>query len=154
MGNKPNKELVSSAPAIDISSSVPMLIISGTIVAIMSVLTIYILIKIPTTLVKASKKVVQNTAKNATPLLLQAQNKKDTKRNRIKLTPVLIIVMKIVLVLIPILLVFASQYLENQTIDFYISIYIGVLLACFSLLLFVFQYLAAAFMLVKKQEIW
>jgi hypothetical protein len=141
------------APAIDMGTSLPMIITTAVITVFMIGLSLYIIIKIPSTLIKASKKVVQTATENATPLLLHAQNKKDTKKNRIKLTPLLTMIMKIILVFIPVIFSFMSQYLEKQTIDFYIAIFVGILLACFSLLFFVFQYLIAELLMVKKQDI-
>jgi len=137
-----------------LSSSVPMIIITAVVTFIMIVLTLYIIIKIPSTLVKASKRVVQGAAEGATPIVLQAQNKKETKRNLIKLTPVIIFIMKLILIIIPVILAFTSQFIEKQVFNFFISMYVAVLLACFSLLFFVFQYLAAGLMSVKKQDIW
>lgn len=139
---------------IDLTASVPMIIITAVITFVMVALTLYILIKIPSTLIKSSKKVVQTAAEGAVPLILQAQNKKVTKRSRLKLTPFLIVIMKYILIFFPVILAFTSQFIEKPTFDFFISMYIGVLLACFSLLFFVFQYLVAEVMSVKKQDIW
>ncbi|MCX6728495.1 MAG: hypothetical protein NTV39_01880 [Candidatus Saccharibacteria bacterium] len=139
---------------IDLTSSVPMIIMTAVITFVMVALTLYILIKIPSTLIKSSKKVVRTAAEGAAPLVLQVQNKKVTTRSRLKLTPFLIIIMKLILIFLPLILAFASQFIEKQIFDFFISIYIGVLLACFSLLFFVFQYMIAEIMLVKRQDIW
>jgi hypothetical protein len=154
MSHGATKQVITPSTNIDLNSSMPMIIITAVITFVMVAITIYIIIKIPSTLIKTSKKVVQSTAESATPLILQAQNKKDTKKNRIKMTPLLTMIMKVILVSIPVILAFASQFIEKQIFDFFIAIYIGVLLACFSLLFFVFQYLAAALMSVKKQDIW
>ena len=149
-----NTQKVAPTLNIDLSTNIPMIIITAVITFFMVALTLYIIIKIPTTLIKASKKVVQSTAEHAAPMILQAQNKKDNKRNHLKLTPKLVLAMKIILVLAPIIFVFASQFIEKPIVDLYISIYIGGLLACFSILFFIFQYLAAELMSVKKQDIW
>jgi hypothetical protein len=154
MSHGTTKQVTTPSANIDLGSSIPMIIITFVITFIMVVLTVYIIIKIPTTLAKASKKVVQGAAENATTLVLQAQNKKNTKKNHIKMTPKLVLIMKIILVLVPIIFVFNSQFIEKQIFDFFIAMYIGGLLACFSLLFFVFQYLAAELMSVKKQDIW
>jgi hypothetical protein len=153
MNHSATKQVITPSTNIDLNSSIPMIIITAVITFVMVALTIYIIIKIPSTLIKTSKKVVQSAAENATPLILQAQNKKDTKRNHLKLTPSLVIVMKLILIIAPVLFAFGSQFIEKQAFDFFIAMYIGVLLACFSLLFFVFQYLAAGLMSVKKQDI-
>jgi hypothetical protein len=153
MGNKQSDQVVQSTQVIDVSQNIPMLIITAGITIAMILLSIYIILKIPSSLVKTSKKVVRSSADNATNLILQAQ-KKDTKKNHMILTPLVIIVMKILLIIIPVILVFTSQFIEKQIFDFYISIYIGGLLACFSLLFFVFQYLIAGILSVKNRDLW
>ena len=108
---------------LDLTASVPMIIIAAVITFVMVVLTLYILIKIPSTLIKSSKKVVQIAAEGAVPLILQAQKKKVTKRSRVKLTPFLIVIMKLILIFIPVVLVFVSQFIEKQMFekdDFYV----------------------------------
>jgi hypothetical protein len=149
-----NQAAQPASSTVNLSSSVPMIIITAVIIFIMIVITIYIIIKIPSTLMQTSKKVAQNTAKSAAPIVLQVRNKKETKTNLIKLTPFLTFIMKIILISLPIILAYVSQFIENQVFDFFISMYVAVLLACFSLLFFVFQYLAGGLMLVRKQDIW
>ncbi len=143
-----------STTNVDLAASVPMIIITAVITFTMVVFTLYVLIKIPSTLIKSSKKVVQVAAESAASLILQAQNKKVSKRSRLKLTPFLFIIMKFILIFIPVILAFTSQLTEKPIFNLFISMYIGVLLACFSVLFFVFQYLASELMSVKKQDIW
>ena len=83
MEQEPSSHVVKTSPVIDMSSSIPMMIITAIIVIVMSVLTIYILIKIPSSLIKASKKVVHEAAENVAPIVLKAQNKKDNKTQSI-----------------------------------------------------------------------
>lgn len=124
------------------------------VTVIMVLLTLYIIIKIPSTLAKASKKVVHQAAENATPLVLQVQHKKNTKKNHIKLTSGLIILMKVVLILIPVILTITSQFLQQQTLDFYIAMYVSVWLASFGVVFFGLQYLLASVLSVKHQDLW
>lgn len=154
MSPEPTSHVVESTPVVNLSSSIPMIIITVVITFIMAALTMYILIKIPSTLMKASKKVVHSAAENATPLVLQAQNKKDTKRNYLKLTPLLVVIMKIILVITPVILTFSSQFLEKQTLNFYLAMYVSLWLFGFSTIFFVLQYILASFLSVKKQELW
>lgn len=154
MNTETTKQTMQPSANIDLTASVPMIIITAVITFVMVTLTLYILIKIPSTLIKSSKKVAQTVAEGAAPLILQAQNKKVTKRSRLKLTPFLIVIMKCILIFFPVILAFTSQFIEKPAFDFFISMYIGVLLACLSLLFFVFQYFAAELMSVKKQDIW
>lgn len=154
MVNEPSTQPTNPSGVIDINSSIPLMIIATIVTIVMSVLTIYIMIKIPSTLIKSSKKVAQRAAEEATPIVLKLQNKKNTKKNQIKINPIVIVVIKILIVVAPIVLVFTSQFIEKQIFDFYISIYIGGLLACFSLLLFVFQYLVASILSVRTKDLW
>lgn len=154
MSRGTDKNVVKPTTGFDFSINLPMLIIAIIITVVMVVLTVYILVKIPSTLIRTSKKVAYSAAENATPLVLQFQNKKDTKKNRIKLTPFLIVIMKIILTFTPVIFAFISQFTEKPTFDFYIAMYISILLACFSLLFFVFQYMAASLLSIKKQDIF
>jgi hypothetical protein len=154
MSQGTDKNVVKPTAPFDLSQNLPMTIITVVITLVMVVLTIYILIKIPSILIKTSKKVAHSAAENATPLVLKFQNKKDTKKNHIKLTPSLIIVMKILLTFIPVILAYFSQFTEKQILNFYVAIYVSVLLACFSLLFFVFQYLAASLLSIKKEDVF
>lgn len=154
MSQGKTNQTVAPSNNIDINSNIPMIIIAAVIVFVIVVLTLYIIIKIPSTLVKTSEKAVHSAADNVAPLVLQLQRKKDTKRNHLKLTPFLIVIMKLILVFLPVALAFISQFIGKQVLDFFIAAYVSVLLACFSLLFFVFQYLVAELMSIKKKDIW
>lgn len=129
------------------------IIIAAIVIAIMVALTLYIFIKMPSIIIKTSKKVVQETADNVAPLVLRIQHKKDTKGNKIKLTPILVIIMKIILVTIPTILAIMSRFIENQMIDSYISTCVGLFLAGSSLLFFGAQYLVGKFFAIKRQDL-
>jgi hypothetical protein len=104
-------------------------------------------------IIKTSKKIVHGVAGNVTPLLLKIQHKKDTKKYHIKLTARLILVIKAMVIVIPIILTFTSQFIEKQSIDFFIAMYVSLWLACFSLIFFVIQYSLANILSVKRQEL-
>ena len=142
-----------SQPSISLEPNILLVIMAGIITAVMIILTIYTLIKMPGILIKNSKKVVVKTAKAAAPMVLKYQHKKDSPKNRIKLTLQLIIIIKLTLIILPIILTILSQLTENQTFDFRISIYVSSFLAGFSFILFVFQYLFAHLFAIDRQEI-
>lgn len=151
----PNRPIINKAPVVANSSPDIFVIVFGIIITVTIVLlTIYILIKIPSTIVKTSKNVVHKTAENITPIVLQVQHKKDSKRNRIKLSFRIILFIKAMLVVIPLIFSFTSQFTEKQMIDFHISIQLGLWLAGFSVIFFAFQYILANLLLVKKQDLW
>jgi hypothetical protein len=149
-----NTHVTRSSNVISPSLSMPMMILAIVITIFVVALTVYIIAKMPSTIAKTSKKVVHETAECITPLILNIQHKKDTEKNHIKLTPRLIMILKIILVTIPVVLALISQFIERQMIEFRIAIYVSLWLAGFSLLFFTFQYLIAKLLSVKKQNIW
>jgi len=131
-----------------------LLIFVGIIfVVIMVALTIFILIKMPSTIVKVGKKVVHGAAENVTPLILRAQHKKDNKQNRKKLSARLVMVLKIILVIIPLILSYTSKFTESQMFDFNIAMIVAAWLAGSSIIFFVAQYLLTKIFEIKKQDI-
>jgi len=130
------------------------MIILVVVTIIMVALTIYILIKIPSTIVRTSKNIVHKTAEDATPLILRIQHKKDNKSNHLKLTPRLVLFMKIIILIAPVVLSFTSQFIDKQVIDFYIAMYASLWLACVSVIFFVFQYILASLFAIKRQDLW
>lgn len=143
-----------SSAVVDSGPNTLPIIVVAVITIIMAVLTIYIFIKIPSIIAKTSKKIVHKTAENITPTVLRIQNRKDTKKNHIKLTSHLILIIKIVLIITPIILSFLSRFMEKQIFDFYIVMYVSVWLAGISMIFFVIQYFLARLLLVKRQDLW
>ena len=154
--NTTNPVVEPTVVAVSSGNSSPnvLLIFVGIIfVVIMIALTIFILIKMPSTIVNTGKKVVHGVAENVTPLILRAQHKKDNKQNRKKLSSTLIIILKITLVIIPLILAYASKFTDNQMFDFNIAMIVAIWLLGSSLIFFVAQYLLAKLFEIKKQDL-
>lgn len=152
--NVDNPIIKSPTAIVNTSSNILLTIIAVAIVVIMAALTIYIFIKLPSMLIKTSKRAVNETAKNITPIILRIQHKKDTPKNHKKLSSRLVIVIKLILIIAPVIFSFTSQLLDKQIIDFYIAMYVILWLAGVSLTLFVFQYVIAKLLLIKRQDLW
>lgn len=149
-----DSNVIKSTELINSNSNTLPIIIVAVITIIMVAFTIYIIVKIPSTIIKTSKKIVHEVAEKVTPAILRLQNRKDTKKNHIKLSSGLILILKIVLITVPIILSFMSQFIEKQMIDFYIVMYISLWLGVFSLIFFVSQYFIARLLLITKQNLW
>jgi len=145
--------VVKSTPAIDSGPNIFLIIIGAIITMTMIGLTIYILIKMPSTIAKTSQNFVHKAAETSTHIVLQIQHKKETKKNRIKLTPRLIFILKIILVILPIILAITSQFVEKQMLDYHIAIYASVWLAIISTVLFTFQFVLASVLSITKTDI-
>ncbi len=130
------------------------LIITAVIMVSVISLTIYILIKLPSTIIKTGKKIVHETAEFATPILIKAQNKKETKKFHLKLSSRLVLTMKTTLVFIPIILTYLSQFIEKQVLDYRVAIYVSVSIAVISVILFTLQYIFSYLLKIKKQDLW
>ena len=154
--NANNPVVEPTVEAVSYGNSGPnvLLIFIGIIfVVIMVALTIFILIKMPSTIVNAGKKVVHGAAENVTPLVLRAQHKKDNKKNHKKLSSQLVIILKIVLVVIPLVLAYTSKFTESKIFDFNIAMIVAIWMAGSSVIFFAVQYLLAKLFEIKKQDI-
>jgi hypothetical protein len=149
-----NSQVTKSTTTASFDSNILLTIIAIIIAIVVVVFALYILIKIPSTLVKTGKKIVHETAENTAPLVLMIQHQKDTKRNHIKITARLILIIKTILIIIPVILTFMSQFLEKQMISFYIAMCVSILLVCLSIVFFIFQYFIAILLQVKRQNLW
>ncbi len=149
-----DKQVYKPLVIIDTGINMPLMIVSAIIAIFMLLVTVYIIYKIPITIAKTSEKIVHSTAENITPIVLHAQHKKDTKSNHKKISIRLVIFIKIILIIIPVILSFTSQYIDSKQIDFDIAVYVSLWLACFSILSFATQYIFANLLSVKKQDLW
>lgn len=140
--------------AVGPSVGIPFIAFSVIIIVVMLALTIYVIFKVPSTIVKTGKKLVNETAEDIMPLLLKAQHKKDTKKRHLKLTSLLVLIIKIGLLITPLALSLLSRFLEKQMFDYNVVIFISLWLAGFSFISFCLQYLLAKVLAVKRQDIW
>ena len=138
-----------TSPSVDIF----VIVISIMIVVVMLALTVYLLFKIPSTIVKTSKKIVFETAEKTAPLILHVQHKKETKKNRLKLTPRLVLIFKVILMLVPLILIFLSKSIENEFISFDLVLIVGVWLAIVCAINFILQYVCGRLLKVKLQDL-
>lgn len=150
----PSNHVVKSTESLSLVSNPLVIIISIAITIIMALITMYIIFKIPSTIVKTTKKALHNTAENVTPLVLRIQHKKDTKKNHISLTPRIILILKIILITAPLILSFTSKFAGKQMFDFYITMFISLWLACASIVFFAFQYILAVILSTKRHDLW
>ncbi|MDN5274584.1 MAG: rane protein of unknown function [Candidatus Saccharibacteria bacterium] len=129
-------------------------IVLTVVVAAALAITVYAFFVLPRSIVKTSNKIVYKTAESMTPIVIKAQHKHDTKRNRIKITSRLVIVLKALLILVPLTLTVMSRLLQEQPIDYSIALTVGCGLACFSMVAFVVQYFVAMLLRVKISDLW
>lgn len=134
--------------------SVLLIILSFVIVAIMVSISIYAIIKTPSIIARAGKKVVDRTAEASAPLALKVSGKKDTARNRKKMAPMLRLIFKISLVVLPLAATLLSFLVEQPRIDYSIMQAFAIFLASVAFLLFALQYGLARLIGVKKDNIW
>lgn len=135
---------ISNTPVSEGISTNPFaMVMLGIVAIIMIAVTVYVMVKMPISMLKTSKKVVHKVANDATPILLKASRKKDTKKLRLKITSELIIVIKSAACLLPIIFLFAFQYVSDQQLDYLIVMIIGYGLVLLGVVSFWLQYLVA-----------
>lgn len=130
------------------------LVIMAIVVVVMVALTIYGLARLPFSLAKAGRKTVHKTTEKVVPIVIRAQHKKDTKKQRKLLTVRIRLIMKLVLILVPIVLTASSGLLHELPIDYLIAVTIGGGIAVMSVLFFVIQYLLAIWLRVTMSDLW
>ena len=132
----------------------PLMFVVGSIILItMIAITIFVIVKMPSTIAKTGQKIVHKSTESVIPIILNIQNKKETKRNKLKLSFGLILIFKTLLIIIPVIFTYTSQFIKDSTFDFYIAMYVSIFLLTISILLFGIQYLLAKLFLISRQDI-
>jgi len=124
-------------------------IVMGAAIALM----VYSFMKIPSVISKTNKKIVNQTVEFAAPVVSKIQHRPDNEKFRLKITPTIVIAIKIFLTIIPIIFSLASGLLSEQFIDYKIAIFISLGLAIISFVFFTIQYFLAYILHVKKADI-
>ena len=133
-------------------SGVILPILAALITIAIIVLTIFVIIKIPSTIVKTSKKVVYETAENVAPLVLKVQKKPDTKRRRVKLTKKIVMILKVLFIFLPLIAVILYKFVPSQELQFSIAIIVSVILNILGIIAFVAQYLLTYIFKLKSHD--
>lgn len=129
-------------------------IILTTVLAIVAIaVSVFIIIKIPSTIAKTSHKIIETTAKNTAPLVLKIQHKKINKKNKLKLTPKIMLLVKSLIVIMPIILTLTSRFIEKQFISYDIAIIASLFLASISVVFIAIQYTLLKIFNISKSEI-
>ena len=148
--NEPVKNVVANNPPVGSFYT----FIAFAVTALIIMLTVFLLVKIPLTIAKTSKQVVHKAAESAVPFVAKAVHKKPTKKARIKLTAEIIVAIKTLLVILPLVFTLVSQSITSQTFSFKISLTVSLFLAVNSTVIFIAQYLIAKLAKVSIQELW
>ncbi|HSW91055.1 MAG TPA: hypothetical protein VLG09_00230 [Candidatus Saccharimonadales bacterium] len=128
-------------------------VIVGITTFIMIVVTIYAFIKVPVGAVKASSKAIHRTAVTMTPVAISVQHKKDTKTLRMKITPQLTLIIKLLLSIIPVGLTLASLLLKEQQASYNVAIAVGAGLGLLAIVSFSIQYILLRLFRLKANEL-
>ncbi len=151
----PQKTLTTVTPMpIDIHSNVFIVVIVAIFTIIVVLISLYVFIKIPSTIVKSSTKIVHKVAESSAPVLMHMQHVPETTQNRKKVTFRITIVIKALIVIAPLALTYYSQFTNNRTLDFSMSMYLAACLAVLAFVFFMLQYAAARVFAVHKSELW
>ena len=141
-------------PAVITQSVNPLTFVVGSIILITVIaITIFVIVKMPSTIAKTGQKIVRKSTESVIPIILNIQNKKESKRNKIKLSFGLILIFKTLLIIIPVILTYTSQFIKDSTFDFYIAMYVSIFLLIISIVSFGIQYLLARLFSVNRQDI-
>lgn len=146
--------LIAITPPVEASEPNVFMIFLGVIVMGAAIaLVIYSFMKIPSTIAKANKKVVNQTVELAAPVISKIQHKPDNEKFRLRITPTIVISIKVFLIIVPIIFSLASGLLSEQFMDYKIATFISFWLFAFSMMLFIIQYCLAYILHVKEADI-
>ncbi len=152
--NDTPRYIENSTVATNSEPSLLMIIFIAFVVVFAVILTIYYFVKLPSMLARTGKKAVNKTAKSAVPFVLKIQHKKDTKKNRMQLTPKLIVILKLVIITLPMIFIFISQFYAIDILAYDMRVSVGLWLLDFSLAMFFLQYVFARLFSVKINDIY
>lgn len=148
------KPVVSPPPVFDIRSNLLIMIVAVIITVAAIILSIYVFVKTPTKVVQVTREAVHQSAEAITPVVLHVQHKMDTPKNHKKMVFNTAVLLKALIVVIPVIACFFSQFTDKQMLSFSITIYTSLCLAGLSALAFVSQYVLARLLSVKRQDVW
>jgi len=152
--NADDKSVSIIAPSAVISEPSVFMIFLGVIIMGAAIaLMIYSFMRIPSAIVRTNKKMISQVVEFSAPVASKIQHKPDNENFRLKITPSIVIVIKVLLVIVPIVFGLASGLLSEQFMDYNVSIYISFGLSLISLMLFSFQYLLAYLLYIEKSDI-
>lgn len=103
-------------------------------------IVLYLIIKAPISISRASSKVVRTAANKAAPAVLQLQKKRVTKKKRLQLSFSLVLILKLTAIVLLLLLTYLAQFFVEPLVPFQYIIGTGVFMAAVSLLFFGVQY--------------
>lgn len=131
-----------------------ILMIIGTIITFfIIVLTLYIIFKMPSSIVKTEKKIVHQTAATVAPIVIQIQKKEPTKRRQTIVKSKLIMWVKFIIVIIPTIFTTFSYLISKQSMNYPVAVFIGLGLTVISLFCFLLQYFLARILKVKSKDV-
>ncbi len=138
----------------DGNSSIIFLIFGAVVTILVIALTVYLVIKTPSTIVKTAVKVVHETAETITPVMLHIERKQDTVINHKKTATNIRLILKIILVLIPFVASIMSQFISVPLFSTGIIMYSSIALLSLTALLFIIQSMLGTLLKVANKSIW
>ncbi len=125
------------------------IIFVATVAVIMIITTIYIIIKIPSTIGKTGSKITHKTTDAALPIL--TRHKKLPQKKRLQLTARFLFITKMILCIIPFGIIF---FVSNRSISMSrdIVIVVGAVTAIFSIALFCLQAILAKLLHIEYKQ--
>ncbi len=125
----------------------------GAFVFCMVALSVYALIKTPRMIADAGSATAKSVATQTVPLILKAQHKAPTKKNRLRIHARILVYIKLALVLLPLFLAVLTQYLVERVMPVDYAIWGASLLSFIPLFFFVVQYALATLFRVRHEQV-
>lgn len=149
-------EPIVGSTAGDPAAQVVFLFLSIVITIIILAVCVFMIFKAPAAVIKTEAAIVHETAKHVTPVVLRVQGLTPEKQTPAKfriMSSRLAVVVKALLVIVPLVLAWLSQFSAERVFSFTASIIGSLLLVGVSALFFVLQYVFAYALSVKRHDI-
>lgn len=153
-----SEPLVPAAPVvvtpIDTAASVAGFIFVIVVTVAMAVLTLVVLVKMPATIARSSKKMVDKGSATMTTATLKLMHKKNTKKRRLVIQPRIVGFLKLLFLGIPLVIAYCVRFVPSPTLEPTLALFAVVVLANMAMVAFITQYSIAVVSNVRKAELW
>lgn len=155
--NTPVKVVQAPPVPVEVTGSVPLTVLAAIVTVGIIALSIYVFIRIPKTIATTGRKVVHEVAEQTVPIVLRVQHVQKSEQTPKKVRSIkyrLVVVVKALLIVVPIVLVLCSQFMDKQALDFTVAMYVSLAFAGLTILLFIVQFALARLLRVPRNNVW
>lgn len=143
----------SPAPAISIEPNIFTIAFASICIAIIMILFIYIIFKIPFTIVNSGRRITHEPAKKLAPLIVSRTHRKVSKKERKQITARLVWTIKGLCIILPLCVTYLVSN-PHPALSYQIISTVGLLTAALTMLTFGTQLTLAFIFSIPRDDLW